>query len=87
MFYWLLINSGVLEDVKDFYDADNAQAGFLQSSFIISYMVFSMLFGYLGDRYNRKAIMACGIFFWSTITLVSSYVGRQVGYVVKVISR
>lgn len=48
------------------------------SVFICSYMFLAPLFGYLGDRYNRKVIMCVGIFFWSVVTLVSSYVGRDV---------
>jgi MFS transporter, Spinster family, sphingosine-1-phosphate transporter len=74
--------AGVLDDVKTFYDINDSQAGVLQSAFIISYMAFSMGFGYLGDRFNRKLIMTCGIFLWSAITLVSSFVGRKVSQVI-----
>lgn len=66
--------AGVLEDVKNFYDINNGEAGLLQTSFIISYMVLSPVFGYLGDRYNRKYIMASGILFWSIVTLAGSFV-------------
>ncbi|KAK7488244.1 hypothetical protein BaRGS_00020551 [Batillaria attramentaria] len=37
-------------------------------------MVFSPVFGYLGDRYTRKYIMACGIFLWSGFTLSASFI-------------
>ncbi|CAI9744428.1 protein spinster homolog 1 isoform X3 [Octopus vulgaris] len=40
-------------------------------------MLFSPIFGYIGDRYNRKYIMASGIFFWSCLTLAGSFVGRD----------
>ena len=47
--------------------------GLLQTAFIISFMVFAPLFGYLGDRYSRKAIMAAGVFLWSIFTLIGSF--------------
>ena len=49
------------------------QGGLLQTAFIVSYMLLSPLFGYLGDRYTRKYIMAVGIFFWSLFTLAGSF--------------
>uniref|UniRef100_A0A3Q2Q1Z9 SPNS lysolipid transporter 1, lysophospholipid n=1 Tax=Fundulus heteroclitus TaxID=8078 RepID=A0A3Q2Q1Z9_FUNHE len=45
--------------------------------FICSYMVLAPVFGYLGDRYNRKYIMCGGITFWSVVTLSSSYTPKQ----------
>jgi MFS transporter, Spinster family, sphingosine-1-phosphate transporter len=69
---------GVLSEVQTFYKIDNSQAGLLQTSFIISYMLLSPLFGYLGDRYNRKYIMSAGIFFWSVVTLAGSFIDENV---------
>ncbi|XP_062382672.1 protein spinster homolog 1 isoform X3 [Sardina pilchardus] len=40
-------------------------------------MFLAPLFGYLGDRYNRKIIMCVGISFWSVVTLASSYTPRD----------
>ena len=74
------LRSGVLSDVKSFYNINNADTGLLQTSFIISYMLLSPIFGYLGDRYNRKIIMAVGIFFWSGVTLAGSFVPREVSF-------
>lgn len=45
----------------------------LSPVFICSYMFLAPVFGYLGDRYNRKLIMSAGIAFWSVVTLASSY--------------
>uniref|UniRef100_A0A7N6BEY4 Protein spinster homolog 1 n=1 Tax=Anabas testudineus TaxID=64144 RepID=A0A7N6BEY4_ANATE len=42
-----------------------------------SYMFLAPLFGYLGDRYNRKYIMSVGITFWSLVTLASSYTPKE----------
>jgi len=72
---------GVLEDVQKFYSINNAEAGLLQTSFIISYMLLSPIFGYLGDRYNRVYIMAAGVLFWSLITLAGSFIPGEVKYV------
>jgi len=74
----LAVFVGVLEDVQKFYSINNAQAGLLQTSFIISYMLLSPIFGYLGDRYNRVYIMAAGVLFWSLITLAGSFVPGEV---------
>lgn len=46
--------------------------------FICSYMVLAPVFGYLGDRYNRKYLMCGGIAFWSLVTLGSSFIPREV---------
>lgn len=63
---------GVLTDVKSYYNLSDSDAGLLQTSFIISYMIMAPLFGYLGDRYNRRYIMAGGILFWSATTFLGS---------------
>lgn len=46
--------------------------------FICSFMVAAPIFGYLGDRFNRKVILSCGIFFWSIVTLSSSFISKEV---------
>jgi len=65
--------AGILEDIKEEFNANNAMGGLLQTAFIVSYMIFAPLFGYLGDRYSRKAIMAAGVFLWSIFTLIGSF--------------
>ena len=52
---------------------DDTEGGLLQTSFVISFMLFSPLFGYLGDRCTRKYIMAIGIFLWSAFVLAGSF--------------
>uniref|UniRef100_A0A8B9F9A9 Sphingolipid transporter 3 (putative) n=1 Tax=Amazona collaria TaxID=241587 RepID=A0A8B9F9A9_9PSIT len=44
--------------------------------FILCYMLAAPVFGYLGDRYNRKIILGAGIFFWSGVTLSSSFISE-----------
>lgn len=53
------------------------------SVFICSYMFLAPVFGYLGDRYNRKLIMCGGITFWSLVTLASSYIAKDVSSITK----
>uniref|UniRef100_A0A493TT99 SPNS lysolipid transporter 3, sphingosine-1-phosphate (putative) n=1 Tax=Anas platyrhynchos platyrhynchos TaxID=8840 RepID=A0A493TT99_ANAPP len=49
----------------------------LKKSFILCYMVAAPFFGYLGDRYNRKIILGAGIFFWSAVTLGTSFISES----------
>ncbi|KAJ8043375.1 Protein spinster-like 1 [Holothuria leucospilota] len=53
---------------------NNSAAGLIQTVFIVGYMLTSPLFGYLGDRYSRKLIIASGITVWSALTLAGSFV-------------
>jgi len=69
--------AGIIEGIREEFSANNAMMGLLQTAFIISYMVFAPLFGYLGDRYSRKAIMAAGVFLWSVFTLIGSFISGK----------
>lgn len=69
--------AGILDKVKKEFNANNAMGGLLQTAFIVSYMIFAPLFGYLGDRYSRRAIMAAGVFLWSIFTLIGSFMGGR----------
>ncbi|XP_075746757.1 protein spinster homolog 3 isoform X2 [Rhipicephalus microplus] len=64
--------AGVLDKVIDYYTLKNSQGGLLQTVFVITYMITAPVFGYLGDRHSRRAIMAAGVFFWSATTLLGS---------------
>ncbi|KAF7987365.1 hypothetical protein HCN44_003127 [Aphidius gifuensis] len=65
--------AGILDEIQTHFKVENDTVGLLQTAFIVSYMIFAPLFGYLGDRYNRKIIMSVGIFLWSLTTLLGSY--------------
>ncbi|KAK3609098.1 hypothetical protein CHS0354_031668 [Potamilus streckersoni] len=73
--------AGVLKDIQNFYDIENREDGLLQTIFIASYMVFSPIFGYLGDRYVRKFIMTGGILFWTVVTFAGSFVPKEYFYI------
>ncbi|XP_043759393.1 protein spinster homolog 2 isoform X3 [Cervus elaphus] len=69
--------AGVLLDIQQHFGVKDRGAGLLQSVFICSFMVAAPIFGYLGDRFNRKVILSCGIFFWSAVTFSSSFIPQQ----------
>ncbi|EFA09102.2 protein spinster isoform X4 [Tribolium castaneum] len=65
--------AGILEDIQKYFNVQNDKGGLLQTAFVLSYMIFAPIFGYLGDRYSRKNIMAFGVFLWSLTTLIGSF--------------
>ncbi|XP_069470832.1 sphingosine-1-phosphate transporter SPNS2 isoform X1 [Ambystoma mexicanum] len=69
--------AGVLLDIQQHFGVKDSGAGLLQTVFICSFMVAAPIFGYLGDRFNRKIILSCGIFFWSAVTFSSSFITKQ----------
>lgn len=69
---------GVLTDVKKHFDIGDDKGGLLQTAFVVTYMLFAPLFGYLGDRYNRKIIMAFGVFLWSLTTMAGSFMNVRI---------
>lgn len=84
LFYINLLNymdrftvAGVLPEIQRYFNKNDSETGLLQTAFICSYMVLAPIFGYLGDRYNRKIIMCCGITFWCFVTLGSSFIKQQ----------
>ena len=50
---------------------DDGSAGRLVSQFIFGYFISAPLFGYMGDRYSRKWLIAGGIFVWSLGTMMT----------------
>ncbi|XP_010004366.1 PREDICTED: protein spinster homolog 3 [Chaetura pelagica] len=72
---WFII-PGILLDVQKYFGLSDGDTGLLQTVFILGYMLAAPIFGYLGDRYNRKIILGAGIFFWSGVTLGSSFISQ-----------
>ncbi|NXI38343.1 SPNS3 protein, partial [Galbula dea] len=70
---WFIV-PGILLDIQQYFELSDGATGLLQTVFILCYMLAAPLFGYLGDRYNRKIILGAGIFFWSAVTLGSSFI-------------
>lgn len=76
--------SGVLTQIQAFFSIDDALAGLLQTVFIIFYMIFAPLCGFLGDRYNRKWIVTVGIVLWIIAVLASSFVPSNVSILISI---
>ncbi len=71
--HFRLFFSGILSKIQLEYKIGDAEGGALQTAFVVSYMVFAPIFGYLGDRYSRRVIMAVGVAFWTAFTIVGSF--------------
>uniref|UniRef100_A0A8C6RJW4 SPNS lysolipid transporter 3, sphingosine-1-phosphate (putative) n=2 Tax=Nannospalax galili TaxID=1026970 RepID=A0A8C6RJW4_NANGA len=70
---WFII-PGVLLDVQKSFHISDSHAGLLQTVFIGCLLVSAPVFGYLGDRHNRKATLSFGILLWSGAGLSSSFI-------------
>lgn len=69
--------AGILHSLQKYFDINNTTSGLLQTVFICSFMLLAPVFGYLGDRYNRKWIMIVGLSVWILTTLGSSFVTKS----------
>lgn len=74
--------TGVLDDIQTEFKMTNSQGGLLQTAFVFSYMIFAPIFGYLGDRLSRKWIMIMGVALWSGTTLLGSFMGGFISFLV-----
>src|SRR4051812_8107395 len=54
-------------------NVDDFWYGVLSSSFMIVYTLVSPLMGWLGDRYNRRMLLAGGVALWSLATVGSAF--------------
>uniref|UniRef100_A0A8C5TB86 Sphingolipid transporter 3 (putative) n=1 Tax=Malurus cyaneus samueli TaxID=2593467 RepID=A0A8C5TB86_9PASS len=82
---WFIV-PGILLDIQKYFGLSDGKTGLLQTVFTLCYMLAAPIFGYLGDRYNRKIILGAGIFFWSGVTLGSSFITESY-YRIFVLSR
>jgi predicted MFS family arabinose efflux permease len=44
----IIFRAGILDKIQKEFNANDAMMGLLQTAFIVSYMFFAPLFGYLG---------------------------------------
>lgn len=72
---WLL---GILNRIIEYFDIDDGLSGFIQTAFFAGFILSAPLFGYLGDRFPRKWIIIFGVSFWSSMTLLGSFVSQNV---------
>uniref|UniRef100_A0A8C2ZXI0 SPNS lysolipid transporter 3, sphingosine-1-phosphate (putative) n=1 Tax=Cyclopterus lumpus TaxID=8103 RepID=A0A8C2ZXI0_CYCLU len=69
--------AGVLPDIQTFFDISDSMAALIQTVFISSFLLLAPVFGYLGDRYNRKYIMIGGLSVWLVTAAGSSLVTKS----------
>jgi MFS transporter, Spinster family, sphingosine-1-phosphate transporter len=65
-----VVNS-VVEPMKLEFGLTDWQAGRINTAFMLGYFVTAPFFGYLGDRFSRKWLIAAGIFVWSLGTVLT----------------
>src|SRR5436190_17887698 len=54
--------------IRHDFTISDAQFGLFGTVFFLVYLLASPIFGYLGDRYPRRAILALGAILWSLAT-------------------
>lgn len=59
--------------LKSEFGLSNQQSGILGSAFVLGYVFFSPLFGFFGDRIDRRKLMALGLVAWSLSTGLSGF--------------
>ena len=60
----------------------NTEAGYVVSAFVLGYFIFSPIFGFLGDRFDRRWVMALGLFAWSLSTALTSFATGILSFVI-----
>jgi MFS family permease len=71
------IISSVIIDIQKYFKVSKSSAGFLQTIYLFSFMAFSPLNGYLGDRINRKYLLITSIIIWSISVVGGSFIGPK----------
>src|SRR5256885_10582399 len=67
------ILAAVLAPVRSDLGISGAEAGRINTAFMLGYFLTAPFFGYLGDRISRKWLIALGIFVWSAGTVLSGF--------------
>ena len=82
------ILAGVLPKIEEAFlkgDVDaKTKLGWLTTAFLVSYMVLSPVFGWLGDRMSRWMLVGIGVALWS---LASGASGLAEGYMMLLLTR
>jgi MFS transporter, Spinster family, sphingosine-1-phosphate transporter len=65
--------SAVLTPLQKELGLNDGQAGRLVTAFMLGYFLTSPVFGWLGDRWSRKWLIAAGIFVWSLGTVLTGF--------------
>lgn len=68
--------------LKSEFVLSNQQSGLLGAAFVVGYVLFSPLFGFFGDRVDRRILMAVGLVAWSVCTGLSGLAPGFYGFLV-----
>jgi MFS family permease len=63
------------------FGLSNTEAGYVVSAFVLGYFIFSPIFGFLGDKFDRRWVMAIGLLAWSVATALTSFATGIVSFV------
>ena len=66
--------SGVLSEIKIYFDVGNTEVAVLQTVFVVAYLAFAPLIGYLGDKLNRKYLIIIATLLEMTSVITGSFV-------------
>ncbi|MBX3192966.1 MAG: MFS transporter [Labilithrix sp.] len=66
-----LVVSAVLPKIQEDLGLSNFMGGLLATVFLVGYFVTAPVFGWLGDRMQRKWLIAVGVVVWSAATCAS----------------
>lgn len=66
------------------FSLSESEAGILVSAFVFGYVIFSPIFGFFGDRFNRPKLMAIGVALW---TLATCFTAAADGFLSLLIAR
>lgn len=61
--------------IQESLGLDDSQIGWVISAFMLGYFLTSPIFGWLGDRFPRKWLIAAGVVVWSAATVLSGFAG------------
>lgn len=65
--------NAVLTPMSNEFHINYQDSGIAATTFIVGYFLTSPIFGYLGDRYSRKWLIAVGIIVWSLATVMTGF--------------
>ncbi len=67
--------NAVRTPIADDFGLNYGDSGRMITAFMLGYFVTSPFFGFLGDRFPRKWLIALGIFVWSAGTVLTGFAG------------
>ena len=78
------ILSAVEPRMQEFFKVSQEKMGYAQTAFLLSYMIFSPVFGILGAKMSRWFLVGVGVTIWS---LASGATGMAQTYLILILTR